>query len=90
MFMEFQQVEGNTCGAETFFSSLFQAIRSKSKLTGKQLARLTFLRILAQENAWIMNLKTPDLDLIEVSSPLWNTQNPFFRIFPAGKTHPCL
>lgn len=42
LFMEFQQIEGNACGAETFFTSLFRAIRSKSKLTGKLLARLTF------------------------------------------------
>ena len=40
--MEFQQVGGNTWGAETFLSSLLRAIRSKSNITGKLLARYSF------------------------------------------------
>ena len=32
LFMEFQQVEGNTCGAETFFSSLFRERADEQEL----------------------------------------------------------
>ena len=51
--MEFQQVGGNTWGAETFLSSLFRAMRSKSNITGKTFARYTFCESLYQEHAWI-------------------------------------